>query len=99
VLVRSGSRIGGSVQVKQGRRAKVLSSRVNGDVQYDANRGLLEANGNRVGGSIQVMGNSGGARIYRNVVDGNLQCKENSPRPQGAGNRVGGNKEDQCRGF
>jgi hypothetical protein len=99
VLVRSGSRIGGSVQVKQGRRAKVLSSRVNGDVQYDANRGLLKANGNRIGGSIQVVGNSGGARIYRNVVDGNLQCKENSPRPQGAANRVGGNKEDQCRGF
>ena len=99
MLVRSGSRIGRSVQVKQGRRAKVLSSRVNGDVQYDANRGLLEANGNRIGGSIQVMGNSGGARIYRNVVDGNLQCKENSPRPRGAGNRVGGNKEDQCRGF
>jgi hypothetical protein len=99
VVVRSGSRIGGSVQVKQGRRASVLGSRVNADIQYDANRGLLVANGNRVGGSIQVVGNSGGARIYRNVVNGNLQCKENAPRPRGSGNRVGGNKEDQCRRF
>jgi hypothetical protein len=99
VVVRNASRVGGSVQVKQGRRASVLASRVNGDIQYDANRGLLVANDNRVGGSIQVVGNDGGARIYRNVVIGNLQCKENSPRPRGGGNRVGGSKEDQCRRF
>jgi len=99
VVVRRRSRVGGSVQVKQGRAASVLGSRVNGDIQYDANSELLRANRNRVGGSIQVVGNEGGARIFDNVVDGNLQCKENSPAPQGAGNRVGGNKEDQCEDF
>jgi hypothetical protein len=99
VVVRDRSRVGGSVQVKQGGKATVLRSRVNGDIQYDANGGLLVANENRVGGSIQVVGNDGGARIFRNVVDGNLQCKENSPKPTGGGNRVGGNKEDQCRRF
>jgi hypothetical protein len=99
VVVRRSSRVGGSVQVKQGGSATVLGSRVNGDIQYDANRRLLVASSNRVGGSIQVVGNRGGARIYRNVVIGNLQCKENSPRPRGGGNRVGGSKEDQCRRF
>ena len=99
VVVRESSRIGGSVQVKQGGAAAVLSSRITGDIQYDANRRYLKANGNKVGGSIQVVGNSGGAEIFRNVIDGNLQCKENSPAPTGGGNIVGGNKEDQCRRF
>jgi hypothetical protein len=93
------SRIGGSVQVKQGGAATVTSSRITGDIQYDANRRYLKANGNNVGGSIQVVGNSGGAEIFRNVVNGNLQCKENSPAPTGGGNIVGGNKEDQCARF
>jgi hypothetical protein len=99
VVVKNSSRVGGSVQVKQGGSATVKWSRVNGDIQYDANGRYLLANRNKVGGSIQVVGNSGGAEIFRNVVDGNLQCKENSPRPTGGGNIVGGNKEDQCAGL
>jgi hypothetical protein len=99
VVVTRSSRVGGSVQVKQGGAATVSSSRISGDIQYDANRRYLKANRNRVGGSIQVIGNSGGAEIFRNVVNGNLQCKENAPRPTGGGNRVGGNKEDQCARF
>jgi hypothetical protein len=99
VVVQRKSRVGGSVQVKQGRRATVRGTRVTGDIQYDANGGYLRANGNRVGGSIQVVGNSGGAEIFRNVINGNLQCKENRPRPTGGGNTVGGNKEDQCSRF
>ena len=99
VVVKSGSRVGGSVQVEQGRAATVRGSRVNGDVQYSANRAYLRVLGNDVGGSVQVIGNSGGAEIYRNTIDGNLQCKENTPRPTGGGNVVGGNKEDQCARF
>lgn len=99
VVVQRRSRVGGSVQVKQGRSATVRGTRVIGDIQYDANRGYLRANGNRVGGSIQIVGNSGGAEIFRNVVNGNLQCKENRPRPRGGSNTVGGNKEDQCSRF
>lgn len=99
VVVQRRSRVGGSVQVKQGRSATVRGTRVIGDIQYDANRGYLRANANRVGGSIQIVGNSGGAEIFRNVVNGNLQCKENRPRPRGGGNTVGGNKEDQCSRF
>ena len=99
VIVRNSSRVGGSVQVKQGGSATVEASRITGDIQFDANRAYLKANSNNVGGSIQVVGNSGGAWIYRNVVNGNLQCKENRPAPTGSGNVVGGNKEDQCRRF
>jgi hypothetical protein len=99
VVVRDSSRIGGSVQVKQGGAATVRSSRIIGDIQYDANSRYLRANNNIVGGSVQVVGNSGGAEIFRNVINGNLQCKENRPAPTGGGNKVGGNKEDQCRRF
>ena len=99
VVVTNSSRVGGSVQVKQGGAAAVTSSRITGDIQYDANSRYLKANGNNVGGSIQVVGNTGGAEIFRNVIDGNLQCKENRPAPTGGGNRVGGNKEDQCSRF
>lgn len=99
VVVQRKSRVGGSVQVKQGRKATVRGSRVNGDIQYDANRGYLRANRNRVGGNIQIVGNKAGAEIFRNRIKGNLQCKENRPKPTGARNVVGGNKEDQCRRF
>jgi hypothetical protein len=99
VVVKGSSRVGGSVQVKQGGSATVKSSRITGDIQYDANTRYLRANSNKVGGSIQVVGNFGGAEIFRNVVNGNLQCKENTPAPTGGGNIVGGNKEDQCARF
>jgi hypothetical protein len=99
VVVRQRSRVGGSVQVKQGRKASILNSRINADIQYDAMRGYLRANGNKVGGNVQVVGNSGGAEIFRNRIDGNLQCKENKPRPTGGKNVVQGSKEDQCRRF
>jgi hypothetical protein len=99
VSVTAGSVVRGSVQVKQGGWATVTSSRINGDVQLDANRRYLRVNGNKVGGNIQVVGNHKGAQIHRNSVKGNLQCKENRPKPTGSKNSVGGNKEDQCRRF
>jgi hypothetical protein len=96
VNVTDGSRVGGSVQVKQGAGARVLDSFITHDIQYDANNSSLEASRNRVGGSIQVFQNTGGVRIASNRVDGNLQCKENRPAPTGGGNVVQGVKEDQC---
>jgi hypothetical protein len=90
------SRVGGSVQVKQGGAASVRRSVITHDIQYDANRSALRASRNRVGGSIQVFQNTGGVLIANNRVDGNLQCKENAPPPRGGGNVVQGVKEDQC---
>jgi len=96
VNVVRGSKVGGSVQVVQGRAAKVANSRVNADILYDDNSRFLEVLRNRVGGNVQAFQNTGGVEIRRNRIDGNLQCKENVPRPIGGGNIVQGNKEDQC---
>lgn len=96
VSVLEGSRIGGSIQHKQGGRAIVSDSAVDSDIQYESNYAYVRALRNNVGGSIQVFQNTGGAEFRRNVVDGNLQCKANIPAPIGGNNVVGGNKEDQC---
>jgi hypothetical protein len=99
VVVRDGSRVGGSVQIVQGGAARVVGSAVNGDILYDDNSRALAALRNVVGGNVQVFQNTGGVEIRGNRIDGNLQCKENSPAPVGGNNRVGGNKEDQCRNL
>jgi hypothetical protein len=99
VIVRKTSRVGGSVQVVQGRKAKVANSRVNGDILYDDQNARVSAVGNNVGGNVQAFQNTGGTRIAGNVIDGNLQCKENKPAPTGGNNRVKGNKEDQCKNL
>lgn len=93
------SRVGGSIQVVQGRRADIRRTHVNADILFDDNRRPNIARRNDVGGNIQAFQNTGGVEIRGNVVDGNLQCKANDPRPVGGDNRVGGNKEDQCRGL
>ena len=91
-----GSRVGGSVQVVQGRTAAVSTTVVNADILYDGNSGVLRASDNVVGGNVQAFQNSGGVRIDGNRIDGNLHCKANQPPPTGGGNVVQGNKEDQC---
>jgi hypothetical protein len=96
VVVRGGSRVGGSVQVKQGGAAETSGSQVTGDIQYDQQTGALRVADNFVGGSVQVVANTGGIAIATNTIDGNLQCKENAPPPTGGGNLVHGNAEDQC---
>jgi hypothetical protein len=96
VIVRNGSRIGGSVQVVHGGAARVAESRVNADILYDENARSLRVLRNRVGGNVQAFQNSGGVEIRGNTIDGNLQCKENVPSPTGGNNVVHGNKEDQC---
>jgi hypothetical protein len=96
VVVRNGSRVGGSIQVKQGGAAETSASQVTGDIQYDQQTGALRVADNLVGGSVQVVANRGGIVIATNTIDGNLQCKENAPPPTGGGNLVHGNAEDQC---
>src|ERR671918_2032078 len=79
VVVREGSRIGGSVQIVQGGAAQILGNRINGDILFDDQDGALKANRNVVGGSLQAFQNTGGLEIRKNRIDGNLQCKENDP--------------------
>ena len=92
-----GSVIFGSVQLKEGGSVSVTRSRISGDLQIESSRRFVRVNDNRVYGSIQIVGNTGGAAIFRNFVVGNLQCKENRPAPTGGANVTGANKEDQCR--
>ena len=96
VQVLGRSSVGGSVQVVQGRAARVADSSVSGNIQYDANTAPMSAERNRVGGDVQAFQNTGGVSISDNRIDGNLQCKANQPPPTGGGNIVQGNKEDQC---
>jgi hypothetical protein len=96
VVVRGRSRIGGSVQIVQGRAARIVRTTINGDILFDDQSGYLTANSNIVGGNLQAFQNTGGLEINNNRIDGNLQCKENVPRPTGDGNIVQGDKEDQC---
>ena len=69
---------------------------IDGNIQVEQGGGgrLIK---NVVNGDIQVFSNKARFTINRNSVDGNLQCKSNSPKPRGTANRVGGNKENQCR--
>jgi hypothetical protein len=97
VVVRATSRVGGSVQVVQGERARVVNSRVNGDILFDENDRRLSVVSSRIGEDVQAFQNTGGVRIRDNRIEGNLQCKANRPRPTGGGNVVHGNKEDQCK--
>jgi hypothetical protein len=96
VIVRATSYVGGSVQVVQGNRGRVVNSRVIGNILYDEQNGRVAVKGSRIGHDVQAFQNTGGVVIRNNVIDGNLQCKANNPRPTGGGNRVGGEKQDQC---
>jgi hypothetical protein len=98
VVVRNGS-VGGSVQIVQGGAARILGTRITGDILFDEQDGDLAANRNRIGGNLQAFQNTGGLSINDNRIDGNLQCKKNDPAPTGGGNVVQGSKEDQCEGL
>lgn len=55
--------------------------------------------GTYVGGDVQLFDNPGVVVVKDNRVAGNLQCTSNRRAPNGGGNRVSGNKEDQCRSL
>lgn len=96
VSIGGSSRVGGSVQLKQGGGATIANSSVDGSIQLESNRAPLRVERNVVGADVQAFQNSRGVAISRNRIDGNLQCKENRPAPTGGGNVVQGNKEGQC---
>lgn len=98
ILVRRGSTVGGSVQLKNGLAGgsgRVLNTRVNGDVQYEENFGRMVARSNTILANLQAVQNRGGLVISENRISQNLQCKQNNPAPTGGNNRAG-DKEGQC---
>lgn len=94
----SGSSVVGSVQLKNGLAGglgRVLTTQVNGDVQYESNRARMVARSNTILANLQVVQNTGGVVLTDNRISQNMQCKENVPPPTGGGNTAG-DKEDQC---
>ena len=69
----SRSRIGGSVQVVQGRRSRLRANVVKGDVQYFENRGIITIRRNRIDGNLQCKENRRRPRGGGNVVEGNKE--------------------------
>lgn len=93
------SRINGNVQHDVGGRYTLRSNVIGGSIQVVANRSSSASSidRNQVTQDIQVFENRNPVSITNNrVVKGNLQCKQNVPAPTGGGNRVNGNKQDQC---
>ena len=98
ITVREGSTVGGSVQLENGRSGglgRVISTRINGDLQFFSNAAKMVARGNTILANLQAVSNTGGLVIKNNRISENLQCKQNNPPPTGGGNAAG-DKEDQC---
>ncbi len=98
VSVREGSTVGGSVQLENGLRdglGRIVSTRINGDLQFFSNKARMVARSNTILANFQVVSNTGGVVIQNNRISENLQCKQNNPPPTGGGN-VAGDKEGQC---
>jgi hypothetical protein len=98
VSLRSGSRVGGSVQLENGQSGgsgTVISTRINGDLQFFSNEAKMVARKATILGNLQAVSNTGGLVIENNQIAENLQCKQNDPPPTGGGNTAG-DKEDQC---
>ena len=91
----------------------VLDNEVKGNIQVQKNQEYIDLMDNYVVGDVQVFDNyddeaaydenggmlGHGVLIQDNYIFGNLQCKGNYPMPEGSGNMVEGNIEDQCEGF
>lgn len=98
IRLSDGSRVVGSVQLNNGQSdglARIVSSRINGDLQFDSNDARIVARNNTIGANLQAVQNTGGVVLKDNTIAENLQCKENNPPPTGGGNTAG-DKEDQC---
>jgi hypothetical protein len=71
------SRVGGSVQLKQGGTASVARNTITGDLQSFTNRGGQSFVSNRINGNLQCKSNVPAPTGRSNVVQGNKedQCR------------------------
>lgn len=94
-LATSSARVNGNVQAEGHAHVYLYASTVGGSVQLKQGK-TASLWSTSVKGDVQSFTNRGGQNFSHNRVDGNLQCKSNVPAPIGKGNKVGGNKQDQC---
>ncbi len=73
----------------------MVKTRINGDLQFEANEARMVARNSTILANLQAFQNTGGVVLQNNRIAENLQCKENNPPPTGGGNQAG-DKEDQC---
>jgi len=73
VSVTGGSRVDGSLQVKQGGGATVSDSFFGSDVQFFTNSGAISIRSNRIDGNLQYKENSPAPAGGLNVVQGNKE--------------------------
>jgi hypothetical protein len=73
VAVTDGSRVNGSLQVKQGGGANVDRSIFGSDVQFFTNSGAISITGNRIDGNLQCKENRPAPTGGSNVVQGNKE--------------------------
>jgi hypothetical protein len=99
VQVYNKSYVDGNIQIKHSGETDIRDVWIVGDLQFESNYQLLNAERNVIGGNLQAFQNTGGLAIISNSIDGNLQCKENAPPPTGGDNIVSGNMEDQCKNL
>jgi hypothetical protein len=66
-------RVGGSVQVVQGRDSRLDCNAVKGDVQHFGNRGRIAITANRIDGNLQCKGNRPAPTGRGNIVQGNKE--------------------------
>lgn len=96
VDVTAASVVQGNIQVEQGGSSTVTDTRIDGDLQWEAQSGPLVAERNTIDGNLQAEENRGGLTVADNTIDGNLPCGSNDPAPDGGGNAVSGDREGQC---
>jgi hypothetical protein len=73
------SRVGGSVQVVQGRAAKVTKSKINADVQMFENSGRIRIAHNVIDGNLQCKENAQTPIGGDNIVHGNKEDQVREP--------------------
>lgn len=95
-LTTRAARVNGNIQAENHTRVVLLTGTIVGGSVQLKQGGSARIESIRVNGDVQLFSNRGTQTVNRNTIGGNLQCKSNVPAPTGTGNRVGGNKEDQC---
>jgi len=73
VWIYGASQVGGSVQIKQGRRFTLTNTTVDSDVQVFENRGRIKINRNRIDGNLQCKQNDPAPTGGSNQVEGNKE--------------------------
>lgn len=89
--------VGGNVQLESGATVTIRDSHVDGDLGLEDQHGVSTVTGDSVHGNVELDGNHDAVHLSHTRIGGDLSCQDNTPAPDGGGNTVSGDREDQCR--